>query len=103
MVEHYRQHPRVAPPSEVILRQGAGELRCRARNLSITGCFLETPGELQAGMVDLVFMEPSGGEAVRCRGQILRREPRGLAVRFLGLEWGELFGLARLVAPGLAT
>jgi hypothetical protein len=52
-------------------------------------------------MVDLVFMEPGGREAVRCRGQVLRREARGLAVRFLGLEWEELFALARLIAPGL--
>ncbi|HUB08035.1 MAG TPA: PilZ domain-containing protein [Myxococcales bacterium] len=103
MVQHYRSHPRVAPPSEVVLRQGESEIRCRTRDLSITGCFLETPGQVAGGVVDLVFMEPSGGEAVRCRGQVLRREPRGLAVRFLGLEWGALFGLARLVAPGLAA
>ncbi len=102
MIDHYRHHPRVAPPSEVVLRHGKRELRCRARDLSITGCFLETPGEVEAGEVDLVFLQPAGGEAVRCRGEVLRREPRGLAVRFLGLEWGAFFGLARLVSPGLA-
>jgi hypothetical protein len=101
--QHYRHHPRVSPPSEVLVKAGAqGDLRCRPRDLSIAGCFLETPLEVQAGMVDMVFMEPGGREAVRCRGQVLRREARGLAVRFLGLEWSELFSLARLIAPGLA-
>jgi hypothetical protein len=99
---HYRHHPRVAPPSEVLIKAGeGGELRCRTRDLSIAGCFVETPSEVEAGVVDLVFMEPDGREAVRCRGQVLRREARGLAVRFLGLEWEELFSLARLIAPGL--
>jgi hypothetical protein len=103
MSKHYRHHPRVAPPSQVLIKAGSqGELRCRTRDLSIAGCFLETPREVEAGMIDLVFMWPEGQEAVRCRGQVLRREARGLAVRFLGLEWTELFGLARLIAPGLA-
>ncbi len=99
--QHYRHHPRVAPPSEVLVKSDQGELRCRTRDLSIAGCFVETPTEVEAGTVELVFMEVGGREAVRCRGQVLRREARGLAVRFLGLEWEELFSLARLIAPGL--
>lgn len=102
MENHYRHHPRVAPPSEVLLRQGHSELRCRTRDLSITGCFLETPRAPEGGMVELVIKTPVGDEIVRCRGQVVRREPRGVAVRFLGLDFGELFGLARLIAPGLA-
>ena len=102
MPQHYRHHPRVAPPSEVVVSTGGVELRCRTRDVSIAGCFVETPHRVQAGTVDLVFMLPSGGEAVRCRGHVVRSEPRGLAVRFLGLDWGEIFGLARLISPGLA-
>jgi hypothetical protein len=100
---HYRHHPRVIPTAEVRVRIGEeAELSCRPRDLSIVGCYLETPAELGPGILDLVFMEPGGREAVRCRGQVLRREARGLAVRFLELDWKELFGLARLIVPSLA-
>ncbi len=102
MPQHYRHHPRVAPPSEVLVRTEGGEILCRTRDVSIAGCFVETPRRVNAATVDLVFTLPAGGETIRCRGHVVRSEPRGLAVRFLGLDWSELFGLARLISPGLA-
>ncbi len=101
-MEKPRQHPRVASPAEVLVHSGEIQLHCRARDLSMAGCFVETLRAVESDTVSLVFVVPAGGEAVTCDARIVRRERGGLAVRFLGLDWGALFGLARLVSPGLA-
>lgn len=108
MSEKTRNHPRVAQATGVELRSGTLVAQCRARDLSLAGCYLETAQEVAGEIVDLVFVGSEEDQVARCQAQILRRDReadgrRGLAVRFLSLGWGDLFGLARLLAPGLGV
>lgn len=107
MPKHIRHHPRVAQKAGVELRSGDVTARCQAQDVSLAGCYLETAQGIAGEIVDLVFLGSDDGEIAHCKAKVLRRELRpngrqGLAVRFLQVGWGDLFGLARLVAPGLA-
>ncbi|MHB1843656.1 MAG: PilZ domain-containing protein [Deltaproteobacteria bacterium] len=98
-MSHLRNHPRVASQREVLLGQGGHAILGEARDLSMAGCFVVARDAPSAGPVEVVFRE--GGESVRCRGQIVRRVAQGVAVRFDALDWGDIFGLARLISPAL--
>ena len=101
-----RAQPRVRGSSAAEIGRGEERFPCRAFNLSLGGCYVETREWLCDPRVDLLLRVPGRGEAIRCRAEVVRKDWKkdgslGLALRFRMLDWPELLGLARLVAPGL--
>lgn len=98
-----RKHPRVPAGFLVKLHVKGRTLVQKARNLSMTGLLLDCDA---AGIGDRVLLEinlPDEDRAVAINGQILRSSrPYGTsAIRFLDLDWDDMFALARYLAPRL--
>jgi hypothetical protein len=101
-----RTHPRVRGTAGAELSCGEGKFACRAFNLSVAGCYVETRHSLCDPTVDLLLRVPSHREAISCAAAVVRKDIKRdgtvcLALRFLSLDWTELLGLARLVSPQL--
>jgi len=106
MDNEIRSHPRVRGTAGVELSSGEARYACRAFNLSVAGCYVETRHSLCDPKVDLLLRIPGRREAISCPAEVVRKDWKGdgtvgLALRFLPLDWTELLGLARLVAPQL--
>lgn len=98
-----RRHPRVPAGFLVKLHVKGRTLIQKARNLSMTGLLVDCDS---AGIGDRVMLEinlPDEERAVAISGQILRSSrPYGTsAIRFLDLDWDDMFALARYLAPRL--
>jgi PilZ domain-containing protein len=95
-----RQHPRVAAnlPVEV---KGPGMLRqAIAEDISLAG--LRLLGlRAPVGESLTVALPLPGDRRVQLRCQVVRQEPTGVALEFEGLDWDDLFALARFLHPRL--
>lgn len=95
----------------VELRSAQGHFSCRARDVSLAGCYVETRRALKEApegpQVEVVFQVPGQRERIRCAAEVVRQDAKsdgtiGLALRFQPVDWAAFLGLARLVAPQLA-
>jgi len=98
-----RHHPRVTGTAGVELKSREGRFTCRARDLSLAGCYVETKAQMHS---DDVLQIPGQVERVSFPARVVRKDARGdgtvgLALKFLSVDWSALLGLARLVAPQL--
>jgi hypothetical protein len=101
-----RTHPRVLGTAGAEIGRGAERFACRAFNISVAGCYVETRHSFCDPTIDLLLRVPGRKEAISCPAEVVRKDWKndgtfGLALRFLSLDWTELLGLARLVAPQL--
>ncbi len=106
MDNEIRTHPRVRGTAGVELSRGEERFACRAFNLSLAGCYVETRHSVCGPTIELLLRVPGRREAIRCPAEVVRKDQTGngtvgLALRFLSVDWSELLGLARLVAPQL--
>ena len=95
-----RQHPRVAAnlPTEV---KGPGMLRqAVAEDISLAG--LRVLGlRAPVGQSLTVALALPGDRRVQLRCSVVRQDPTGVALAFDGLDWDDLFALARFLHPRL--
>jgi hypothetical protein len=88
------------------IRDGGERFACRASNLSVAGCYVETDHALTNPRLSLLLRVPGQHHEIACQAEVLRQDWKrdgklGLALRFLSVDWTVLLGLARLVAPQL--
>jgi hypothetical protein len=105
MDNEIRTHPRVRGTAGVELSCGEERFPCRAFNLSVAGCYVETRHSFCDPTIDLLLRVPGRREAISCPAEVVRKDRKndgtiGLALRFMALDWSQLLGLARL-APQL--
>jgi PilZ domain len=95
-----RQHPRVAAnlPVEV---KGPGMLRqAVAEDISLAG--LRVLGlRAPVGQALTVALALPGDRQVQLRCSVVRQDATGVALEFDGLDWDDLFALARFLHPRL--
>ena len=95
-----RQHPRVEAnlPVEV---KGPGMLRqAIAEDISLAG--LRLLGlRAPLGEYLTVALPLPGDRHLQLRCQVVRQDPTGVALEFEGLDWDDLFALARFLHPRL--
>ncbi len=101
-----RNHPRVRGTAGVELLSAEGRQACRALDLSLAGCYVETRALPESARVELSFQVPGQRERITCPAEVIRRDRHrdgtvGLALRFLNIDWAALLGLARIVSPQL--
>ena len=101
-----RHHPRVTGTAGVELKSREGRFICRARNLSLVGCYVEIKAALRSEDVEVVLQIPGQRERVSFPARVVRKDSRsdgtvGLALKFMNVDWTGLLGLARLVSPQL--
>jgi hypothetical protein len=106
MDDETRTHPRVNGTAGAEIGRGADRIPCRAFNISVAGCYVETRESICDPTLNLLLRVPGRREAIRCPAEVVRRDSKsngtiGLALRFVSMDWTELLGLARLVAPQL--
>lgn len=95
-----RLHPRVPANFPIRLRHGASCWSGRATNVSLSGLAVEGAPSVDVGKVRLELALPAERSPLTVEGEVVR-EDRGLAIRFLDLDWADILALARYVAPRL--
>ena len=95
-----RQHPRVAANLPVEVR-GPGMLRSAvAEDISLAG--LRLLGlRAPVGATLTVALALPGDRKLQLRCLVVRRDSTGVALEFEGLDWDNLFALARFLHPRL--
>lgn len=95
-----REHPRVRADFAVLLQLGTRSVEARARDLSMTGLFLERAPQVPD---DLCLRIPLPGldRQVRATCRVERRERRGVALSFANIDWDDLLLMARYLSPRL--
>lgn len=101
-----RNHPRVRGATAATLSDGFARFACRASNLSVAGCYVETTHALTNPRLSLLLRVPGQHHELSYAAEVVRQDWKrdgklGLALRFLSVDWTALLGLARLVAPQL--
>jgi hypothetical protein len=70
----------------VIYKKGDMQFESTSLNISESGMLLAVPGPVEAGEeLELEFCIPHVFEPLRPRVQVIRKEPRGIGVRFVTL------------------
>ena len=98
-----RQHPRVVAPFIVELRTGAGAVLARAFDLSLDGLGLADPARAlrQGAETRVAIRIPGEAREVVAPARVTRRTGDRVGLTFLGLQWDDLFALARYLSPRL--
>jgi hypothetical protein len=96
------RHPRVTPGLTVIVDLGGRGGLARARELSLTGCYVEGIEMPVGGNLRVELPMEGNLMAIHCR--VVRIEGRAdglfnVAVAFQDLAWSEICAIARYVAP----
>ena len=94
-----RQHSRVSVTFAVRLQIGAQQVAARARNLSMTGLFLEDPRCDLPANVRLAIPLPGSSREVVADCRVERRDAQGVALSFASIDWDDLLLVARYLAP----
>ena len=75
-------HPRFAVAITVMLREGSGEaILAQLKNISLSGCYLETPREIKADTRVRVVLQ-AGNLQAEVWGVVRRRDGAGIGIRF---------------------
>ena len=98
MSDERRRDERVGMPLEVLWDGLSGAQAARISDISISGCYIETLGQVAEGEdVSLKVMTPTG-RWLNLRGEIMHYYPNmGFGVRFKDLSESERDVLERLV------
>jgi hypothetical protein len=72
MDNEIRTHPRVRGTAGVELSCGEERFACRASNLSLAGCYVETRHSRCDPTVSLLLRVPGRKEAIRCSAEVVR-------------------------------
>lgn len=94
-----REHPRVSADFMVRLQVGPRQIAARARNLSMTGLFIDDPLSPLSGEVHLRIPLPGLAREVVTECRVERRELHGVALSFARIDWDDLLLMARYLAP----
>jgi hypothetical protein len=95
-----RQHPRVAANLPVEVRAPGMLRQAVAEDISLAG--LRVLGlRAPVGEALTVALPLPGDRLLQLRCSVVRIEPTGVAVEFDGLDWDDLFALARFLHPRL--
>ena len=95
-----RYHPRVRADLQVKVLINGRAYAAQARDLSMAGLFLGARVPAGADVLDVAIPLPGDREIVtRCH--VRRRMPDGAGLEFDGLDWDDLFALARYLHPRL--
>lgn len=73
---------------------GCDPVAGRVRDLSVNGLFLCTKVPMKAGVMCAILIQLAGqadGPLVRCRGEVVRAEDEGMAIKFLEVVGEESF------------
>jgi hypothetical protein len=75
-------HPRFAVAITVMLREGSGEaILAQLKNISLSGCYLETPREIKEDARVRVVLQAANLQA-EVWGVVRRRDGAGVGIRF---------------------
>lgn len=98
-----RRHPRVPAGFLVKLHTTRRVLVHKARDLSMTGLLLEGFGAEVGDRLVVEIPLPDEQRIVSVTGEVTRGEEitGTTAIRFLDLDWDDMFALARFLAPRL--
>ena len=96
-----RAHPRVCAGFLVKLRLGAREVLARARDLSMSGLFLDGPVSRLPRELDLRISLPGLDREVLTTCRVRRQEAQGVALSFADIDWDDFLLVARYLSPRL--
>lgn len=99
-----RRHPRVPAGFLVKLHAAGRVLVQKARNLSMTGVLLEGAAAAPGETVVMEIPLPNEQRTIAVTGEVRRGgtpDDDVTAIRFLDLDWDDMFALARFVGPRL--
>jgi PilZ domain-containing protein len=95
-----RQHPRVAANLAVEVRGPGMRRQAIAEDISLAGLrLLGLRAPLGESLT--VAMPLPGDRILRLRCSVVRQDATGVALEFDGLDWDDLFALARFLHPRL--
>lgn len=95
-----RQHPRVSANLPIEVRAPGLLRQAVAEDISLAG--LRVLGlRAPIGQSLIVGIALPGDRRVQLRCSVVRQEATGVAVEFDGLDWDDLFALARFLHPRL--
>ncbi len=95
-----RFHPRVDAGFMVKLLAGGRPLIAKAENLSMNGLYVQCSALANVGRCTVVLPLPNDREVV-CGCIVRRLDGDGIALEFDGLDWDDMFALARFLHPRL--
>jgi hypothetical protein len=82
-IKDNRECPRVDCHIEVLYSDNNRLAHGLAKNISAKGIYLDPAGPFPVGQDIIISMpHPSGGEHIKIRGKIVRRDERGMAIAF---------------------
>ena len=96
-----RAHPRVAANFLVKLDYGVKQVFARARDLSMTGLFLDGPVSQLPAEIDVRIPLPGQDREVITTCRVERRVAGGVALSFSRIDWCDLILMARHLSPRL--
>jgi putative nucleotidyltransferase with HDIG domain len=86
----------------VICKKGDTQFNSASLNISESGMLLESPAPVGVGEeLELEFSIPQASEPLRPRVQVIRKEPRGIGVRFITLTLEARENIRRFTNPGV--
>jgi hypothetical protein len=98
MTEERREDPRRAVSVEAWWEGLSGRHGARVSDLSLGGCFIDTPGKARVGEFILCALKLPTGEWLRLRGQVASTDPHaGFSLAFTFLTEDEQQALAGLL------
>lgn len=82
-----REHVRV-PTSITVRWEGAtGRYEVRTTDISMSGCFVDTVGQVRVGELIIFELALAGGESLELRGEVVNVYPNvGFGVRFINVD-----------------
>jgi hypothetical protein len=96
-----REHPRVAVNLLVKLDNGVKQFFAHARDLSMTGLFLDGPVSALPKEIGVRIPLPGQDREVVTTCRVERYSPEGVALSFAHIDWSDLILVARHLAPRL--
>jgi len=85
------------------VRTKRGEKIFRARDLSLTGVYLEGVSATVGRVVPMELLLPGEEMSLTLAGRVVRSDPdpAGVALAFSRIGWEDMFTIARFMAPRL--
>ena len=98
MTEERREDPRRAVSVEAWWEGLSGRHKARVSDLSMGGCFIDTPGKADVGEFILCALKLPTGRWLRLRGQVASVDPQtGFSLAFTFLTEDEQEALTQLL------
>jgi putative nucleotidyltransferase with HDIG domain len=86
----------------VVCKKGDTQFNSTSLNISESGMLLESPGPVAIGEeLELEFWIPQASEPLRPRVQVIRKDPRGIGLRFITLTLEARENIRRFTGSGV--